>query len=250
MTHNADLKSPLIDLEAEKSVTGGKQERGSVQPERPSEENNMYSLYWIRLQAHTNVFHEGYIGITCNLKERMKAHKKCKKRTVLVSKIKSHGWESLIKEELLSSLTLSEALSLEAFYRPTPFIGWNILKGGLVGVGKNWYTNETNKNRHSKETSKGTIKGIQLKDSKEKRSIRAKNGRSKNSRLNIGSTNGKAILNEEQVYKIKFDLIPNGMSDKDIAALFNVKPYVIYFVRINKTWKHVICDGPSYNKQA
>lgn len=58
---NADLKFPLIDLEVGNTTTGGKQDN-SVQPERLSEENNMYCLYWIHLKEHRNILNECYIG--------------------------------------------------------------------------------------------------------------------------------------------------------------------------------------------
>ena len=56
----------------------------------------------------------------------------------------------------------------------------------------------------------------------------------------------KAKLTEKQVCKIKHLLAFS--SDKDIAKQFNVKSYVIHFIRINKTWKHVICDSPDYDE--
>lgn len=46
---NADLKPLLIDLEVCNNTTGGKQEQCSVQPERLSEGDNMYCVYYIHL---------------------------------------------------------------------------------------------------------------------------------------------------------------------------------------------------------
>lgn len=47
--NNADVKLSLIDLEASNIVTGGKQFNNNVQPERLSEKDNMYSVYWIHI---------------------------------------------------------------------------------------------------------------------------------------------------------------------------------------------------------
>ena len=47
--NNADVKLSLIDLEASNIVTGGKQFNNNVQPERLSEKDNMYSVYWIHV---------------------------------------------------------------------------------------------------------------------------------------------------------------------------------------------------------
>jgi len=55
----------------------------------------------------------------------------------------------------------------------------------------------------------------------------------------LGSRNPKALLTEEQVKEIKYILIPSGKSNKEIASLFFVKPYVISFIRIGKNWKHI-----------
>lgn len=48
---HADLKLPLIDLEADNNATGRKQDK-TVQCERLSEGDNMYCLYWIHLKEY------------------------------------------------------------------------------------------------------------------------------------------------------------------------------------------------------
>jgi len=248
---HADLKPSLIDLEADNTATGGKQELfSSVQPERLSEKDDMYVLYWIRKKEHTNLLKQGYIGITINFKERMRSHKKNKRKTALKDAINSYKWENLVKEILLTNLTFQDALFLEEKLRPKINIGWNLKKGGEIGVLKNWYLNEENKIKHSLNTSIKTKENIALKDSKEKRSARAFKALAEHKEsykdCNLGSNNGKAILNENQVSKIKCELIPKGLSNKEIAELYGVKHYVIQFIRTNKNWKHVVCDSPDY----
>lgn len=248
-THNADLKLPLIDLEADNTATGGKQELSSVQPERLSEGDDNYCVYWIHTSDH-NSRNQGYIGITCNFKERMKSHKKNKRKTKLTDAIKKYGWNNLQKEILFNNLSLYRALYIERIYRHTPNMGWNILEGGELGVDKTWYNSPQNRAKHSLKTSEKTIKGILNKDSKEKRSERAKISRFRNKEsyknVSVGSNNGKALLNEDQVKNIKNKLIPFGKTNKEIASIYNVKPYVIQFIRINKTWKHIVCDSPDH----
>lgn len=249
-THNADLKSPLIDLETDNTVTGGKQElTSSVQPERLSEANN-YCMYWLHSPKHTDPFCEGYVGITRNFKERMKAHKKNKKKQPIVDAIKKYGWENIQKTILVNTLTLNEALYLEAYYRPNEGIGWNCQKGGELGVEPSWYSNKDNKLKHSLNTSSATKKGIRLNDTTEARSQRAKLNhllhKDAYKAAVKGSKNGKAQLNEEQVYTIKSILFPQGKSNREIADLFNVKIHVIQFIRSGKNWKHVICDSPAH----
>lgn len=247
--NNADIKSPLIDLEVDNTTTGGKQDILSVQPERLSEENN-YCVYWIHTKNHSDKLSQGYIGITCNFKERLKSHKKNKKKTKLTDAIKAYGWNNLQKEILFDNLSLLKALDIEEIYRIMPNIGWNIQKGGELGVDKTWYDIPENKLKHSLNTSKNTILGILNKDSKEKRSKRAKLSRINNKdsykNLNIGSKNSRALLTEKKVKIIKCKLIPSGMKLVDIAKKFNVKPHVISFIKSGKNWKNVVCDSPAH----
>lgn len=247
--NNADIKSPLIDLEVDNTTTGGKQDYMSVQPERLSEENN-YCVYWIHTKNHSDKLSQGYIGITCNFKERLRSHRKNKKKTKLTDAIKAYGWNNLQKEILFNNLSLQKSLDIERILRIQPNIGWNIQKGGELGVDKSWYNIPENKKLHSKNTSINTKIGINNKDSKENRSKRAKLNRIKNKdsykNVSVGSNNGKALLNEEEVKIIKCKLIPSGMKLVDVAKKFNVKPYVISFIKTGKNWKHVVCDSPAH----
>jgi predicted GIY-YIG superfamily endonuclease len=249
-THNADVKLPLIDLEADNTATGGKQEQCSVQPERLSEEDNKYCVYWIHTSNHSDKLSQGYIGITCNFKERLKSHRKNKKKTKLTDAIKAYGWNNLQKEILFGNLPLQKALDIEEIYRVMPNIGWNIQKGGELGVDKSWYNIPENKETHSLNTSRNTKLGILNNDNKESRSNRAKlsriNNREAYKNVSVGSNNGKALLNEEKVKVIKCKLIPFGKSNKEIAKIYDVKAYVIQFIRMQKTWKHIVCDSPDH----
>ena len=47
------------------------------------------------------------------------------------------------------------------------------------------------------------------------------------------------MLNEKDVHLIKYKLMPAGLSNEEIAVMFNVKPHVIQFIRSGKNWKHV-----------
>lgn len=203
----------------------------------------MYCVYWIKRFTHFDIKTEGYVGITKNFKERMRAHKKLKKLTPLTSAIKSIGWENLDKQILVCCISQEEALKIEAELRPTRNIGWNLLEGGILGVDSSWYDDLENKKQHSINTSIATKIAIQNKDTKSKRSERAKTSRkeNKNSYVDLakGSKNPRAQLNESQVFEIKYRLIPSGLSNKDIAEMFNVKSYVISFIRTGKNWSHV-----------
>ena len=249
LQNDADLKLLLIDLEAGNTATGGKQEN-SVQPERLSEGDNVYCVYWIHTKEHNDYYKDGYIGITSNFKERMRGHKRSKKDYIINRAIGKYKWDNLLKTILISNINLDQALLLENRLRPNPFIGWNGQSGGSIGVEKAWYEQNNNKTMHSLNTSIGTKAGIKSKDTHEKRSARAKKAYQQNKQLfqnmMVGSKNGKAKLNEEQVSNIKFNLIPKGMTNSEISKIYNVKPYVISFIKSGKTWKHIVCDSPDY----
>lgn len=251
--HYADLKLPLIDLESGNTETGGKQELfSSVQPERLSEGDNMYCIYWIHLPEHDDIHFQGYVGITSDFKRRMQAHIDNKKEYHFKNAINKYGWKNLVIEIIQENLTLREVLELEEKYRPIQNIGWNSQKGGLLGVEKEWYNIPENKEKHRLNTSKATKLGIAQKDTTEKRSKRAKENwiKNKESYKNVskGSNNPRAKLNEEQVKCIKCELIPQGIKDKIIGDMYGVKDYVIAFIRKGKNWKHVICDSPDHKQ--
>jgi predicted GIY-YIG superfamily endonuclease len=239
---SGDLKPPLIDLEVNGITTGRKQEK-SVQRERLSEADYMYCVYWIRLENHTDVYKEGYVGITSNFTERIKSHKKNNRVSHLTNATKKYGWKNLVIDILFINLTQQQALDFEASFRPSCNIGWNSQQGGILGVEKEWYQIEENRNKHSRATSTATKIGIAAKDTIEARSKRAKDNWKQNREsykdISKGSKNPKAKLVEEQVQYIKYTLIPANLHDKEIASLYNVKPYVINFIRTGKNWSYI-----------
>lgn len=199
-------------------------------------------VYWIREETHTDVYTQGYIGITKKtLKERVREHKKNRKTSVVAGKLRQH--DNLVYSVLHEVETLEEALSLEGEYRPSQGIGWNLQKGGEIGVEPEWYSIKENSYNHSKKTSEGTRRGIATKDTTEARSKRAKENHKNNPEsykdIVKGENNPRALLSEVDVVKIKYELFPQGLRNPEIAAMFGVKPYVISFIRTGKNWKHV-----------
>lgn len=237
-----DVKPSLIDLEAGDTATGRKRLL-MMQRERLSERDTKYCVYWIRKETHSDVFSEGYVGISKDFKERMRHHKKNKKVTILIQAIKKHTWDNLVKEILWDDLTQEEALKLEAILRKEEHIGWNLQRGGYIGVNPEWYDILENRVQHSEATSEKTKLGIQKNDTTEQRAARAKKSWKDNQdsykNISRGSNNPKAILSEDDVHLIKYTLFPALMSNTDIAVHFGVKHYVISFIRLGKNWKHI-----------
>ena len=199
-------------------------------------------VYWIRERDHYDPMNQGYIGITRkDLKERVREHRKNKGNSVVAGKIRSNP--NLDYSVLHTVATLEEALQLESYYRPTHNIGWNLQRGGELGVEPEWYTDPVNSLKHSMKTSEATRRGIASKDTTEARSARAKKSRQENCKsylgLSKGEKNPKALLTEADVVKIKYEMFPKGLKNLDIARTFGVKPYVISFIRTGKNWRHV-----------
>ena len=87
------------------------------------------SIYWIHHKDHTDMFSQGYIGITNNIKRRWHKHKSFTQNAHLKNAIDKYGWDNLIKEVVLVS-DKSYCLMIEKILRPLKNIGWNIVEGG------------------------------------------------------------------------------------------------------------------------
>ena len=142
-----------------------------------------YYLYWVKAKHHQDPFTEGYIGCSCQPKNRFRSHttdntnagSKAVKQYVL-----ENGINSVSMEILAEFSSETEAKQKEWEYRPHHHIGWNFQKGGLRNPDCTGF-------KHSEET-------------KRKRSILVKN--TKASRSYISPFKGKSRWTEEQKAKI------------------------------------------------
>ena len=87
------------------------------------------NVYWIHHPEHTDVFTQGYIGVTKQIKARWKAHSEKTENASLKNAIKKYGWNSLIKKIILISDD-QYCYDIEKKLRPKENIGWNINIGG------------------------------------------------------------------------------------------------------------------------
>ena len=87
------------------------------------------SLYWIHHKDHTDMFSEGYIGVSINTEARFKRHSKYSDNPHLKAAIKKYGWDNLVKQVILIGKE-KYCYDLELKIRPTRQIGWNIAEGG------------------------------------------------------------------------------------------------------------------------
>lgn len=88
-----------------------------------------YEVYWIHLPEHTDIWTQGYVGITCRGVPRRFSEHKYHKNTIVGRAIHKYGPENLVVETLCIT-DENYALELEKKLRPTENIAWNIKKGG------------------------------------------------------------------------------------------------------------------------
>ena len=125
------------------------------------------SVYWIHHPSHTDMFTQGYIGITTRFARRMFEHKKLSTNKYLSNAIKKYGWDNLIKEVVLVA-DKEYCVDVETKLRSGDEIGWNLVKGGGIPPVNRW-------NKGTKGLMTSWLKGKKLPDEiKKKVSISVK----------------------------------------------------------------------------
>ena len=87
------------------------------------------SVYWIHHPEHTNMFTQGYIGVSKDAHRRWGEHHKKTHNTHLKNAINKYGWDNLIKTKVLIG-SKDYCLDIETKIRNTENTGWNIVVGG------------------------------------------------------------------------------------------------------------------------
>ena len=91
-------------------------------------------IYWIKHPDHSDMFTEGYIGITNDFAQRMRKHKSKITNAHLLNAINKYGWDVLVKNVILIA-NVDYCLEIEQKLRPKKDIGWNIAVGGGKPIG-------------------------------------------------------------------------------------------------------------------
>lgn len=190
----------------------------------------MAEVYWIHLPEHTDMFSEGYIGMTRKTaKDRFYQHKSLASRELInvpiSNAIRKHG-DNLIVETLVIC-TPEYAVWLENKLRPDKGIGWNLAAGGEFPSVNRVVTDEAKANMreaqlgrtHSEETKKkigeANSKRVWKEESKEKLSksrtgsVTTEETRKKLSIAGTGRSQSQESIEKTKVGKFYFYLKKN-----------------------------------------
>ena len=88
-----------------------------------------HSIYWIHCLDHTDIFTQGYVGISKYAEKRWVQHFKRSGNRHLNFAIEKYGWDNLAKEKIVIG-GKDYCLDIEKKLRSVDGIGWNITAGG------------------------------------------------------------------------------------------------------------------------
>lgn len=126
-------------------------------------------VYWLHTKDHTDIFAEGYVGITNNLSKRLSSHKSKKYNLHLKNAIEKYGWDNIIKQVILVS-DEAYCLMIEKLLRNKDNIGWNIVMGGGKPPISLWNKGLPCLEKVKEAVRKANTGRIHSKEEKEKRS--------------------------------------------------------------------------------
>lgn len=90
---------------------------------------NASAVYWIRHKDHTDMFTQGYVGVSVDHRQRWNRHRREAQNKHLWNAIQKYGWDNLEKEIVLYAKE-DYCLTIEKKLRPVNNVGWNITIGG------------------------------------------------------------------------------------------------------------------------
>ena len=95
-------------------------------------------LYWIHRKTHTDIFTEGYVGVSTNVESRFSAHKSALRGKSCV--YRSEFRKAMEEDDLIFNVVLKSSvgycLELESLLRPAWAVGWNISPGGGSNISR------------------------------------------------------------------------------------------------------------------
>ena len=94
-------------------------------------------VYWLHLKEHTDVFTQGYVGVTTRLIDiRFKEH--CNKFSSSYNQYNplhlafaQYGIDNVVRTRLCACAE-QQAYEVEEIFRPFEYMGWNTAEGGRI----------------------------------------------------------------------------------------------------------------------
>lgn len=212
---------------------------------------NLAEVYWIRLPEHTDVFSQGYVGVTRHTAlRRFSGHKSEAVRhvnnSIIGNAIRKYGGELIV--ETLVICDIEYAIGLEIKLRPEDKIGWNTVMGG--GLPPITYGDRMSKEKREAVTS--AKRGVPLSEEARQRMRDAWKTREpskltredrqmaikKSSETKPAWTYAGAFMDIWSDADIYFSEFSKGTKQKACANLFNVKVTRLsaMFKRFRKGW--------------
>jgi hypothetical protein len=186
--------------------------------------NNQSSVYWIHLPEHTDIYTQGYIGVSNNPHRRLQEHKNSTDNRHLLRALSKYS--ELIIQTIVLIGESNFCYQYEELLRPSENIGWNINKGGSnPPTRKGWKPSLTTIAKRS-----ASLKGIVRTEewcynlSEAKRGNKngmygLKNPCSKDKQLSICRTKNKDKIED---YKLALILMKQGQSNRAISRKLNI----------------------------
>jgi hypothetical protein len=178
----------------------------------------MAEVYWLRLPEHTDMFSEGYVGVTKRTaKSRFyeHVHKSKDSNSYLHNVIRKYGEGSIIVETLVIC-DIDYAFEVESKLRPEKCIGWNLAAGG--------YNNGDGRNKSKAEKSLN-LSNECIPESDEV-NLKSRKGRKVGYRTNKPLPVGVSATTNHKVWSIAdylFEAFQSGLTRQQICDAFGIE---------------------------
>jgi hypothetical protein len=131
----------------------------------------MTAVYWIHAVSHTDIFSQGYVGVSKNPELRWSQHFKRTGNRHLKHAIAKHGWDNLVKKVVVIG-DQNYCLDIEKKLRPTVEIGWNLVDGGGKPPENKWNKGKKLSAEHCKKLSDSHKGIVYSEESKQKKKLK------------------------------------------------------------------------------